>query len=105
MRMSSPQRRWTRWKWPRWFTPKCDSRPSAVLANGAHVTAASGDDPLGARAAMLALLRGDRAARRALCALLERDYACFGYDHAACLDGSALPDPGGRRRARHGRRP
>ena len=36
-------------------------------------------------------------------ACLERP--CFGYDYAACLDGSALPDPGGRRRARRGRRP
>lgn len=49
-------------------------------------------DPQGARAAMAAVLRGDNATRRRLCARLAADYACFGYDVRACVDGGALEE-------------
>lgn len=66
------------------------SNISLDSALGKHVT--SGHDPIGARAAMVQMLRHDDSARRALCRLLERDYKCFGYDLFACLHGSALSE-------------
>ena len=57
------------------------------LRSSRHPTSS---DPYDARAAMVAVLRGNATMRKSLCALLEADYVCFGYDIKACLDGRAL---------------
>ena len=54
---------------------------------GAHPTSS---DPQGARAAMAAVLRREAHVRGQLCHLLLADFACFGYDIQACLDGHTL---------------
>ena len=54
---------------------------------------ASSSDPLGARAAMISLLRSDVPLRHAICGLIAADYSCFGYlgyDMRRCMDGSVL---------------
>mmetsp|Transcript_28929 Transcript_28929/g.48038 ORF Transcript_28929/g.48038 Transcript_28929/m.48038 type:complete len:355 (+) Transcript_28929:332-1396(+) len=56
---------------------------------GMHPTT---DDPLGTKAALVALLQQQPRLRHAICRLLQPDYKCFGYDESQCV--SALQKRG-----------
>ena len=54
---------------------------------GYHETS---EDPSGARASMVALLRAEPSLRHQRCGLLAGDYDAFGYPFHACCNGEAL---------------